>query len=55
MLVVVQQLLGFWVLTATRQNTANDLSFITPALSSALLWPLVFILLRSWRRGFFVS
>jgi rod shape-determining protein MreD len=55
MLVGVQQLLMFWVLTATSQNTADDLSFITPALSSALLWPLVFILLRSWRRGFRVS
>jgi len=54
MLVGVQQLLTFWVLTATGQNTATDLSFITPALSSALLWPLVFILLRSWRRGFLV-
>jgi rod shape-determining protein MreD len=55
MLVGVQQLLVFWVLTATGQNTATDLSFITPALSSALLWPLVFILLRSWRRGFLVT
>ena len=52
MFVAVHQLLVFWVLTATNQNTATDLSFVTPALSSALLWPLVFILLRSWRRGF---
>ena len=52
MLVAVHQLFVFWVLTATSQNTAADLSFVTPAVSSALLWPLVFILLRSWRRGF---
>ena len=48
-------MLLFWGLTATNHNTANDLSFMIPALSSALLWPVVFFVLRSWRRGFQVS
>jgi rod shape-determining protein MreD len=52
MLVGVQQQLIFWVLTATSQNTPPNLTFIFSALSSALVWPLVFVLLRSWRRGF---
>jgi rod shape-determining protein MreD len=55
MLVGVQQQLIFWVLTATSQNTPPNLTFIFSALSSALVWPLVFVLLRSWRRGFGVT
>jgi rod shape-determining protein MreD len=50
-LVGVQQLLVFWVLTATGQNTAQDLVFMYPALSSALIWPVLFPLLRYWRRA----
>lgn len=49
-LVGVQQLLVFWVLTATGQNTATNLAFVISALSSALLWPVIFPLLRYWRR-----
>jgi rod shape-determining protein MreD len=49
-LVGVQQLLVFWVLTATGQNTATNLAFVFSALSSALIWPVIFPLLRYWRR-----
>lgn len=51
MLIGVQQLLVFWVLTATGQNTARDLAFVFSALSSALIWPVLFPLLRYWRRA----
>lgn len=50
MLIGLQQLLIFWVLTATGQNTPRNLAFVISALSSALVWPLVFLLLRYWRR-----
>jgi rod shape-determining protein MreD len=50
-LVGVQQMLVFWVLTATGQNTATNLAFVFSALSSALLWPVIFPLLRYWRRA----
>ncbi len=49
------QLLVFWVLTATGHNTPNNLAFLFPALSSALLWPLVFFCLRYCRRSFHVT
>jgi rod shape-determining protein MreD len=51
MLVGVQQLLIFWVLTATGQNTPRDLAFVNSAFSSALIWPVLFPLLRYWRRA----
>jgi rod shape-determining protein MreD len=50
-LIGVQQLLVFWVLTATGQNTAHNLAFTLSALSSALIWPVLFALLRYWRRA----
>ncbi len=50
MLIGVSQLLIFWVLTATGQNTPQNLLFVVSALSSALVWPLVFVLLRFGRR-----
>lgn len=50
-LIGVQQLLTFWVLTATGQNTARDLVFMFSAFSSALIWPVLFPLLRYWRRA----
>lgn len=55
MLVGISQLLAFWILTASNQNTASNLLFMAPALSSALLWPWVFLLLRKLRRSFQVS
>jgi rod shape-determining protein MreD len=55
MLVGLQQLLIFWVHTATGQNTPRNLVFVSSALTSALAWPLVFVLLRYWRRTLSVS
>jgi rod shape-determining protein MreD len=55
MLVGVSQLLIFWVLTATGQNTPRNLLFVVSALSSALVWPLIFVLLRYGRRALKVT
>ena len=55
MLIGVSQLLIFWVLTATGQNTPQNLLFVVSALSSALVWPLVFVLLRFGRRALKVT
>ena len=55
MLVGLQQLLIFWVNTATGQNTPRNLMFVGSALTSTLVWPLVFVLLRFWRRTLHVS
>lgn len=55
MLIGVYQLLIFWVLTATGQNTAPNLLFVVSAVSSALIWPLVFVLLRYGRRSLKVT
>lgn len=55
MLIGVTQLLIFWVLTATGQNTPQNLIFVVSALSSALVWPLVFVLLRFGRRALNVT
>jgi rod shape-determining protein MreD len=55
MLIGVSQLLIFWVLTATGQNTPRNLLFVVSALSSALVWPLVFVLLRFGRRALKVT
>ena len=55
MLIGVSQLLIFWVLTATGQNTPLNLLFVVSAVSSALVWPLVFVLLRFGRRALKVT
>lgn len=54
-LVGIHQLLSFWVLTANSQNTAPNLIFMISALSSAIIWPFIFIGLRYVRRTFNVS
>ncbi len=51
-LVGIHQLLSFWVLTANSQNTAPNLIFMISALSSAIVWPFVFLGLRYIRRTF---
>ena len=51
-LVGIHQLLSFWVLTANSQNTAPNLIFIISALSSAIIWPFIFLGLRYIRRSF---
>lgn len=55
MLIGVTQLLIFWVLTATGQNTPQNLIFVVSAISSALVWPLIFVLLRFGRRALKVT
>lgn len=55
MLIGTGQLIVFWVQTATGQNTADNLTFVLSALTSALLWPLIFVTLRFWRRSFHVN
>ncbi|MEY4642248.1 MAG: hypothetical protein RLZZ227_2242 [Pseudomonadota bacterium] len=55
MLIGISQLLNFWVLTATGKNTPPNLMFVVSALSSALVWPLVFVLLRYGRRALKVT
>jgi len=55
MLIGVYQLLIFWVLTATGQNTPQNLMFVVSSVSSALFWPLVFVLLRYGRRSLKVT
>ena len=54
-LVGIHQLLSFWVLTANSQNTAPNLIFMISALSSAIIWPFVFLGLRYLRRSFHVG
>ena len=55
MLVGTGQILVFWVQTATGRNTADNLVFVLSAVTSALLWPLIFVSLRFWRRSFRVN
>ncbi|MDG2174594.1 MAG: rod shape-determining protein MreD [Gammaproteobacteria bacterium] len=54
-LVGIHQLLSFWVLTANSQNTAPNLIFMISALSSAIIWPFIFVALRYIRRSFQVT
>ena len=53
-LIVINQLI-FYCFQAITGTTAGDFKFLIPALVSALLWPWVFVLLRSIRRTFKVS
>jgi rod shape-determining protein MreD len=55
MLIGSGQLIIFWVQTATGQNTADNLTFVLSACTSALLWPLIFVGLRLCRRSFRVN
>jgi rod shape-determining protein MreD len=52
-LIGLNQLLCHWVKTLTGAISPNML-FLLPALVSALLWPLLSLLLRGLRRGFLV-
>lgn len=54
MLLVVEHLLALWVIGATR-GAAPDLSYWMVPLIGALLWPWVFVTLRTVRRHFKVS
>lgn len=55
MLVGIYLLLCFWILTITDHNTAGTLSFLTGAVTSALVWPFIFVTLRHYRRSFRVN
>ncbi len=43
-----------WMKIAANQAVTSDLFFLLGALSSAFLWPWLFVLLRQMRRGFSV-
>jgi len=47
-------LMTHWMKIAADQAVTSDLLFLLGALSSAFLWPWVFVLLRQMRRGFSV-
>ena len=49
-LVGLHQLVSFWVLTVSSQNTSPNLMFLVSAFTSAVIWPLVFYSLRYLRR-----
>lgn len=53
-LIVINQLIFFWF-QALAGTTAGNLNFLIPAVVSALLWPWVFVVLRSIRRTFKIS
>jgi rod shape-determining protein MreD len=53
-LIGLHQLVSFWILTVSEQNTLSNLMFLVPAFSSALIWPLVFYGLRYLRRSLHV-
>lgn len=53
-LVGMQQLLCNWI-QALIGFTSPDLQFLLPAFSSAILWPVVLVILRFLRRRFLVS
>lgn len=52
MLIGLHQLVSFWVLMVSDQNTSSNLMFLVSAVTSAVVWPLVFYLLRYLRRYF---
>ncbi len=48
-------LLAHWLQVVTGQIVATDSAYLFAALSSAAIWPVLFSLLRSLRRGFINS
>ena len=53
-LIVINQLIFYWFQAFTG-TTEGNFSFLLPALVSAVLWPWVFVMLRSIRRTFKIS
>ena len=51
-IVGINLMLHRWLLMLTGQNVASDLLFLMAALTSAIIWPSVFQLLRKMRRSF---
>lgn len=54
-LIGIHQLLSFWILAANNQNIAPNLVFMVSAVSSAIVWPFIFMGLRYVRRTFHVA
>jgi len=54
LLIVVNQLIFYWF-QAVAGTSAGNLTFLIPAIVSALMWPWVFVVLRSIRRTFKIS
>lgn len=53
-LLLLDRLINLWVMAATSQATP-DLWYWTPAITSALLWPWLYIILRDIRRRFNIT
>lgn len=51
-LVGLNMTMTYWIKVATDQTDAGDLMFLLGALSSAFIWPWLFVFLRQLRRGF---
>jgi rod shape-determining protein MreD len=51
-LVGLNMTLTYWIKVATEQTDAGSLLFLLGALSSAFVWPWLFVVLRQLRRGF---
>ena len=51
-LVGLSLMINHWIQIATGDTTASSLLFLLGALSSAFMWPWVFIILRNLRRSF---
>lgn len=51
-LVGLHLMMTYWMKIAAGQSVASNLYFLLGALSSALMWPWMFILLRQMRRSF---
>lgn len=54
-LVGIHQILVFWIQAITVQNTADNMLFLLSAITSAMVWPFVFVILRHCRRSFRVN
>jgi rod shape-determining protein MreD len=51
-LVGLNMTMTYWIKVATEQTDAGNLLFLLGALSSAFIWPWLFVFLRQLRRGF---
>lgn len=51
-LVGLNMTMTYWIKVATEQTVAGNLLFLLGALSSAFIWPWLFVFLRQLRRGF---